>query len=209
VRDEVEIVRTKGIFTRAEYESFLAKIAKYGNFTVLLTAEKQNAAGVRGKLFNLDRKDTENRVIDQPFKTGDFIKIFIESANPSLFTEILNRNFMFGYSGGGKSGFKMQSTASAMVCSDGFLRGVEVINMINKYKSIPGNTVKLFLQSYDIIPNPPVLRDPPYEFTTTYDNTVSEHEKNWIDYEGRYFMDFTIDTTTCLITEYYFKEQLK
>ncbi len=134
VRKEVEIIRTKGILKTEEYERFLGEINKYGMFEVMITLEKQNEYNQYEKWFTLDE------ILNEPLKVGDIIKIYAESRKPSLFAEIMSRGFLFSRGGSGKSHFKMQSIASGMICSDGYIRGVEAINIINRYSGKPGIT---------------------------------------------------------------------
>ncbi|MGE5329066.1 MAG: hypothetical protein ACM3KR_06145 [Deltaproteobacteria bacterium] len=195
VRDEIEIVRTKGILTTSEYENFLGKLGKYGNFNIIVIAEKQDEAGNRGRYFSLDT------ILDKPFKVGDFIKFFVESKKPSLFADILQRNFMFGYNGKGGSSFRMQSQASGMVCSDGFIKGIEVINIINKYFDTgvaqPADGIFLQTLNYTSIPvgqDPTSLSANIVQQTGKYDVSIPERTTDkWIDYEGRYSMEVTPD----------------
>jgi len=217
VRDEVEIIRTKGIFTQSEYESFLAKLSKYGNYNVNVFAEKQDNAGQRGKLFSIET------IKDQPFKVGDFIQILVESSKPPLFSVILNTNFLFSSNHKNGSDFRMQSLASGMICSDGFIKGVEVINLITKNaSSIP---VRLKTLKYSTTSNTEDMVDKwylygPSSYTgdaakdsnttpiTDYNPTAhTENTDGWINYEGRYTMDVTLNDSYA-ITEMYFTEML-
>lgn len=225
VRDEVEVIRTKGMFTTAEYQKFLSKIGKYGSYNVHVVAEKQDAAGTRAKWF--DMKD----ILDTPFKAGDFIKIFVESTKQPLFSMILNTNFMFGSGHSGGSSFRMQSMASGMVCSDGFIKGVEVINIINKNAS----NIPVRLKSLDYSNTNPNLEDSnaaqwdlyaPSSYTgaTTEDivKNPAKYDPNtyvvggnivkangWIDYSGDYLMNVDVDTANYNITGMYFTETQK
>jgi len=208
VRDEVEIIRTKGIFTESEYKSFLAKIGKYGSFNVNVFAEKQDNAGQRGKWFDI------KSIKDKPFRVGDFIQIMVESSKPPLFSTILNTNFLFSSNRKSGSNFRMQSLASGMICSDGFIRGIEVINLINKN---PGITLKLKTLDYPS----PIPVNPTYEqrfpskqvdnfvtITSPYNSSTPERTVNaWIDYNGRYQLD-VVPNNDYAITEMYFTELL-
>lgn len=216
VRNEVELIRTKGILTTSEYEDFLGRLAKYGSFNVLVVAELQDNAGVRAKWFDIDT------IKDKPLKVGDFIKIYVESKKPPLFTELLLRNFMFGYnsSGASVSNFRMQSVASAMVCSDGYIKGIEVMNIINKYFDSTPPTGGIWLSTLDFSSNPPTkVVDIPvqmtHKYTGYYDiaqtNPIPEKTTNdWIDYEGNYRMDIEVDEyDNYKITKIYFTQLIK
>ncbi|MGE5473752.1 MAG: hypothetical protein ACM3UU_05985 [Ignavibacteriales bacterium] len=222
VRDEVETIRTKGILTKSEYEDFLDRIGKFGNFNVLVVAELQDNAGVRAKWFDI------NSICGKPLKVGDYIKIFVESKRPPLFSELLLRNFMFGYNGLNKSAssFKMQSIASAMVCSDGYIKGVEVMNTINRYfettpPSPPSGGIWLYTLDYTGVPineSPSKTVTTPVQITSKYTGYYDVAQTNpipprttnaWIDYEGNYRMDIEVSSIDYSITKIYFTQLVK
>lgn len=191
VRTEVEIVRTKGIFKTEEYKSFLSKLSNYGQYNVYATIETQDAAGNYVKWFRL-----KEEILDRPLKVGDFIKISVESRKASLFSEIMARNFLFGRSGN-VNNFKMQSVAAGMICTDGYIKGVEVINIIERYRSKVSVIVKTDNSNLD-----PALApaEDTYNASAAYNHdTVSDDKR--INLEGRFKMEMDRDIGTGEVTE--------
>ncbi len=170
VRSEVEIVRTKGIFTSEEYENLIKKISKYGNFDVYITLEAQDNTGKYSKYFSIEY------ILDRPLKVGDFIKVLAESKNPPLFAQMLTRSYSFGLGSGKNSSFKMQSMCSGMICTNGFVSGLDVVETITRYTSAPDGVRVRTLQGGDHT----------YDGGDVYNTNTPTGSPNWIDLEGRF-----------------------
>lgn len=188
VKSKVEIVRTKGRFTTEEYKDMMVKLGKYGNFTVFLTLDKIDETGRYYSVFH------PARILDQTLKVGDIIKIYVESKDRALFAEILSRNFLFGWQKK-QSNFRIQSLCAGMVAVDGYIRGGEVIEIINKYINPPYNlTVYVTLIDYTSLLIPK-LQDTPKQFSldNPYDINTPPRTNDWIDPEGRYDLEIKRD----------------
>lgn len=185
VRSEVETVRSKGILKTEDHERYMRELARYGKFIVHVTLEKQNSAGYYDKFFRIEE------ILDKPLKVGDFIKIIAESNDTSLFAEIMRRGILFGSSKNTAS-FRMQSLASGMVCSDGYIKGLEVVNIIEKYRTRPSPPFEnITVRTLKNIEN----NDPgvPYNSSTAYDHEAARGTDNEIKFDARFRMD--IDKT--------------
>ncbi len=180
VRSEVEIVRTKGIFTSQEYENLIKKISRYGNFDVYITLEAQDNTGRYSKYFSTDY------ILDRPLKVGDFIKVLAESKNPPLFAQMLTRSFSFGFGSGEKTSFKMQSMCSGMICTNGYVSGLDVIETITRYTNTTFGVRVRTLQGGNHT----------YDGGDVYDTNTPVGSPNWIDLEGRYQKTIRPDPVT-------------
>lgn len=180
VRTEVEVVRTKGLFTTDEYKSFLKKLNGYGNFEVFLTLEAQDLDGKYIKYF------TPEEILDKPLQVGDFVKIFVESKDRPLFAEMMSRNFMLAASKGGGTNFRMQSLCTGMVCSDGFIRGLQVVDTITKYTNTPNGVTVTTLKGGNFT----------YKGGTVYNVDTPDTDPNWIDIKGKYMQYINRNTST-------------
>jgi hypothetical protein len=225
VESKVDIVRTKGIFTESEYQDLYKRLARYGNFDVYVTLEKQEETGAYTTIF------MPKEIIDQPLHVGDFIKIYVESKQPAVFSKILSSGLLMG-SKKQTGGFKLKSLATGMIATDGSMRGLEVINLINKYTTAPYNlTIKVDLIDYSAVGNadavpeliPCELKkgyvrdsahgiytyDQPYKEPAPYDNSVTKPApksldpnskfNGWIDPEGKFKVDIQRDTITGIV----------
>lgn len=192
VESKVQLVTTKGRLTKLEYEDMLTRIGKYGRFNVYVTIDKLDETGRHYSLYN------PQSFLDEPLGVGDFIKVYVESIDRPLFSEILSRGFTFGYSKH-KSNFRIQVLSSGMICVDGHIRGLEVIEAISRYKNEPSIT-KLDVHLFDY-PYDPTLGIPPsystYDYLTlpNYDIDTTPYTNGWINPEGRYKIDITRDVT--------------
>jgi hypothetical protein len=120
-------------------------------------------------------------------KVGDFISIFAQSPERPLFAEMLSRNFLFGINKNSHTNFRMQSLSTGMVCTDGFIRGLEVINTIARYCSVSGGVKVITLNGGT------KLYNVPYDATTSLPIDV-------ITPDGRFKETTTTDPNTYAIT---------
>ena len=182
VRTQVEQIRTKGIFTKDDFKDMRRKIDRYGAFYVYVSLDAQDVNGnYKGYITN-GTDSYVNMVLDKPLKVGDMIKITADGVNRPLFAEMLSRNFMFGFNRNSHTSFKMQSMASGMICTDGFIRGLEVINIISRYRT--AKDIKVIT----------INEDGTEKNTTTYDSSTSydantPSDETWIKPDGRFQVD--------------------
>lgn len=219
IRAKVELVRTKGMFTEQDYADMIYHIGRYGAFDVRVTWESRENTGKKIIHYSYSDDSFNNEIKDKPMKVGDFIKIFAQSRKRPLFAEMLARNFLFGINKNAHTNFKMQSLSTGMVCTDGFIRGLEVINTIARYRADVPVGVKTYKYSdiaNGIVDSSQVYNVPPstyiddsYPGYACYNSTIEYDPAEidtWINPAGRFKETVTTDPDNYEITGIFIEE---
>ena len=158
VKNSVELVRTKGIYTKENFDDLNIKLSRYGRFNVQLTLEVANEKYVANNASLIAPADnntaeetlkyvkyfTPESIIDRTLKVGDMIKVYVESNEKSLFGQIISRNFMLWSTGSRSSNLHIQAMSTAMICADGSYTGLEVLNKLDEFMDTTKNPTGKF-----------------------------------------------------------------
>lgn len=112
VKNHVDIMRKKGVLTSQNYSDMIRELSYYGGFDIYLRVDCVNDIGGYDSFF------TEASILDRRLKLGDYVSVYVESAQNALFGEILSRNLMFGPSGS-HINLTLNSSSSGMVMGNG------------------------------------------------------------------------------------------
>ncbi|SHK59520.1 hypothetical protein SAMN02745912_03772 [Paramaledivibacter caminithermalis DSM 15212] len=84
----IEVVATSGEFTNETYNTLKDSINRYGDYKIKIRYDKKIKPGIYDTYF--DKAD----IIDQKFKIGDKITIYLEDKKLSLFGRLINAFFL-------------------------------------------------------------------------------------------------------------------